>query len=90
MKKLFIINTYPKTQKQKQILKDCIKSLELINWDILIVSHSPIPIDVQEMVSYCIYDKNNLFVNEKINDVSKFRFIGKWNESNQTINLNLK
>ena len=62
MKKLFIINTYPKTQKQKQILKDCIKSLELINWDILIVSHSPIPIDVQEMVSYCIYDKNNLFV----------------------------
>lgn len=40
--------------------------------------------------NYFIDDKNNLFVNEKINDVSKFRFIGRWNESNQTINLNLK
>ena len=40
--------------------------------------------------NYFIDDKNNLFVNEKINDVSKFRFIGQWNESNQTINLNSK
>jgi hypothetical protein len=36
---------------------------------------------------YFIDDKNNLFINEKINDVSKFRYIGRWNESNQTINL---
>ena len=35
--------------------------------------------------NYFIDDKNNLFVNEKINDVSKYRYIGKWNESNQTI-----
>lgn len=40
--------------------------------------------------NYFIDDKNNLFVNEKINDVSKFRFIGMWNENTETINLNSK
>ena len=39
---------------------------------------------------YFIDDKNNLFINEKINDVSKFRYIGQWNESNQTINISFK
>jgi len=66
MKKLFIIDTYPRTQIQKQTLKDCIKSLEPIEWDILIVSHYPIPTDIQELVSYCIYDKNNSFVPSNI------------------------
>jgi hypothetical protein len=66
MKKLLIINTYPKTKKQKTVLKDCIKSLKSFDWDILVVSHYPIPLDIQEMVSYCIYDKNNLFVPPEI------------------------
>ena len=39
MKKLFIIDTYPKTEKQIQLLKDCINSVTPIGWDILIVSH---------------------------------------------------
>jgi hypothetical protein len=37
--------------------------------------------------NYFIDDKNHLFINEKINDISKFRYIGKWKESDQTINL---
>jgi hypothetical protein len=66
MKKLFIIDTYPKTEKQIQLLKDCINSVTPIGWDILIVSHYPIPTEIQNMVTYSIYDKNNLFIPENI------------------------
>jgi hypothetical protein len=66
MKKLFIIDTYPKTEKQIQLLKDCINSVTPIGWDILLVSHYPIPTEIQDMVTYSIYDKNNLFLPEDI------------------------
>jgi len=62
MKKIFIIGGYPKSKKQIQLLKDCISSVALIEWDILLVSHCPVPVEIQEMVTYCIYDNNNSFV----------------------------
>ena len=62
MKKLFIIDGYPKTEKQIQTLKECILSIKIIGWDILLVSHYPVTTEIQEMVTYYIYDKNNLFV----------------------------
>ena len=62
MKKLFIVDGYPKTKKQEQILGECIESIKPIGWDILLVSHYPVPTWIQEKVEYCIYDKNNLFV----------------------------
>ena len=62
MKKIFIIDGYPKTKKQEQVLHDCIESIKPIGWDILLVSHYPVPSQIQEKVEYCIYDKNNLFV----------------------------
>lgn len=62
MKKLFIVDGYPKTKKQIQLLEDCIQSILPIGWDILLVSHCPVPTEIQEMVTYCIYDRNNLFV----------------------------
>jgi len=62
MKKLFIIDSYPKTEKQIQTLKECILSIKIIGWDILLVSHYPVTTEIQEMVTYYIYDKNNLFV----------------------------
>lgn len=62
MKKIFIIDGYPKNKKQIQLLKDCIESVIPIGWDILLVSHCPVPSEIQELVTYCIYDKNNSFV----------------------------
>jgi hypothetical protein len=62
VKKAFIIDTYPKTEKQKETLRDCIESVKLIGWDILLVSHFPVPVEIQETVTYFIYDKNNSFV----------------------------
>lgn len=62
MKKIFIIDTYPKTEKQKKILGECIESIKLIGWDILLVSHFPVSEEIQERVTYFIYDKNNSFV----------------------------
>lgn len=62
MKNIFIIDTYPVSPKQEEILIDCINRLKFLNWDIMIVSHAPIKTEIQEMVDYCLFDKNNTFL----------------------------
>ena len=81
MKKIFIIDGYPKTERQKKMLDECIESIKSIGWDILLVSHYPVPSEIQEKVEYCIYDKNNLFVPPNIsphvffgNDLFDYKF----------------
>jgi hypothetical protein len=62
MKNIFIIDTYPVSPKQEEILIQCIKKLKFLNWDILLCSHAPVKPEIQEMVDYYIYDKNNTFL----------------------------
>ena len=52
MKKLFIVGSYPSTKKQKEQLVKCINSLKPLGWDILLVTHYPVPIEMQSMVDY--------------------------------------
>jgi len=80
MKKLFIVDSYPNLEKQISILKKCIGSIQPSGWDIMVVSHCPIPREIQDEVTYCIYDKNNLFVppylsphNFSSNDIFDFK-----------------
>jgi len=62
MKNIFIIDTYPVSPKQEEILIECIKRLKFLNWDILLTSHAAIKTEIQEMVDYYIYDKDNTFL----------------------------
>ena len=62
MKSLFIIDTYPSTDVQKQLLIDCISRLKKTDFDIMVVSHLPIPSNIQDMVDYVIYDSDNSFL----------------------------
>lgn len=62
MKNLFIIDTYPSTETQKNLLIDCINRLSNIGFDIMIVSHLPIPENIQKLSTYYIYDSDNTFL----------------------------
>lgn len=62
MKTLFIIDTYPSTPRQLEILNECIDAIKEIDVDIMIVSHLPIDAATSEKVNYVIYDKDNSFL----------------------------
>ena len=72
MKNLFIIDTYPVSPKQEEILIECIEKLKFLKWDILLVSHLPIKTEIQEMVDYLIYDKDNTFLPSSITPFNWF------------------
>jgi hypothetical protein len=55
-----IISTYPIQQSVIDSTKECIESFKQTGRKIILTSHVPIPEDLQELVDYCVYDKNNL------------------------------
>lgn len=59
---VIIISTYPDTNKRKQLTIDCINSLKPLNKKIILASHYPVSDDIQEMVDYYIYDKENIII----------------------------
>lgn len=62
MKPLFIIDTYPSTPRQVDILNQCIDAVKDLDADVMIVSHLPIDVSTSEKVDYVIYDRNNSFL----------------------------
>lgn len=66
MKKLFIIGSHPSTKKQIDQLVSCINSIKILGWDILLVTHYPVSVEIQNLVNYFIYDKNNIMVPSEI------------------------
>lgn len=60
MKKLFIIGTYPSNIYSEQILVSCIDAIINKGYDIMVVSHYPLPTYIQEKVNYYIFDKENI------------------------------
>jgi hypothetical protein len=55
---LIIIGSYPKEKEVIEVLKSCIKQLN-DKYDTLLVSHYPVDSSIQELVTYCIYDRHN-------------------------------
>ena len=62
MKKLIIISAYPENQQKEDILSMCIDNLKVLEFDILIVSHHPIPSHIQSKVNYCLIDNENILL----------------------------
>ena len=55
-----VISTYPILNSIIETTKECILSLKETGRTLVLTSHCPIPQELQELVDYCIYDKNNL------------------------------
>lgn len=55
-----VISTYPLQQSVIDSTKECIESFKQTGRKIILTSHVPIPEELQELVDYCVYDKNNL------------------------------
>lgn len=54
-----IIGTFPNLKKREQLTIDCINSLKPLNRKIILVSHYPVSEEIQSMVDYYIFDKEN-------------------------------
>jgi glycosyltransferase involved in cell wall biosynthesis len=61
-KEAYVVCTYPVTDAIIQTTKKCIESLKKSGRKIIISSHAPVPVELQEMVDYVIYDANNFLV----------------------------
>ena len=59
-KNIIIIGTYPNHPHKMEMLRECIERVKPLGYDILVVSHYPLPTDIQESVDYVIYDKENV------------------------------
>ena len=56
---LIVIGTYPNTKIREDLTIDCIKSAKKLNRPIMLVSHYPVSLGIQEMVDHYVYDKHN-------------------------------
>jgi hypothetical protein len=61
MKDLIFITAYCPDEKRENILRDLASSLQKFkdDFDIMVVSHTAIPLDIQKKVNFCFYDSKN-------------------------------
>lgn len=59
MKKIIIISTYPNTEGKINTLDECVDSLSGFGYDLMIVSHLPVPEYITKKVEYFLYDSEN-------------------------------
>lgn len=73
----FILSTYPILNSITETTIECIKALKQAGRKIILTSHLPIPKELQELVEYCIYDKNNLLTKHTFYNYTWFDY-GSW------------
>lgn len=56
---IFVIDSWPDNESKENDLVNCIKHLKTFNIPILLAGHYPIKPEIQKMVDYYIFDKNN-------------------------------
>lgn len=62
MKKIAIISTFPNTEKNIAMLKQCVQSIDKNIYDIMVVSHYPLCNYEELEIQYFVYDYNNTFL----------------------------
>jgi len=61
MKSVFIISSYPSTDKKIKILKESLRSIKDVGFDILLTTNYPIKDqEIYELVDYIVYDKTDI------------------------------
>jgi len=73
----FVLSTYPILNSVIETTIECIKALKQAGRKIILTSHLPIPKELQELVEYCIYDKNNLLTKHTFYNYTWFDY-GSW------------
>jgi hypothetical protein len=73
----FVLSTYPILNSVIETTVECIKALKQTGRKIILTSHLPIPKELQELVEYCIYDKNNLLTKHTFYNYTWFDY-GSW------------
>lgn len=63
---IIVLNSYPNTIERKTILKNSLEQFKKSNKEILLVTHYPVDIEIQQLVDYFIYDKRNQMLDESI------------------------
>lgn len=81
---MVVITTYPNTTKRKQLTKECIESFKQLGRKIILVSHYPVSLEIQQLVDYYIYDSNNVMIHHSYYN----RFYRSTNEFDLQININ--
>jgi hypothetical protein len=66
MRKLIIISSYANFIEKERTLIDCMISVSHKRYDIMLVSHLPIPQNIQKYAKYSIYDSENLFLPSRL------------------------
>jgi len=64
MKTCVILFSHADTIKKENILKKTILGLKHLNLPIILVSHAKISLEIQELVDYSLFEKNNLLIKE--------------------------
>ena len=59
MEEIFVILSHTPTFEQQQLLRDLVFKLKQNNKKTLIVSHTPIPEDINKLTNYSFYDSDN-------------------------------
>jgi hypothetical protein len=62
MKEIYLITAYTPTFKKQQVLRSLVDSISKQGKDIMVISHSPIPKDIEEMCKYTIFDSENKLI----------------------------
>jgi hypothetical protein len=65
-KDIVIVGAYPSTEFSKEVLKDCISRLS-DSFDVLLTTHYPGGLDIQELVDYYIFDTFNDLIESESN-----------------------
>lgn len=59
MKDLILITAYCPDDYREDVLRNLVNSLDNESFDLMVISHTPIPLDIQKKVDIIFYDKKN-------------------------------
>jgi hypothetical protein len=62
---IFVIDCWLDTKEKEDTLINLINRVKVFNVPIILCGHYPVKPEIQKMVDYCIYDKNNDILLEK-------------------------
>jgi hypothetical protein len=63
-KEIVIIGSYANQPYKLDLLNDCIEKIKPLGFDIMLVTHYPLPLWIQKKVDYVVYDKENILQDE--------------------------
>ena len=81
---IIVIGTYPNLKRRVQLTKDCIESAKALGRKIMLVSHYPVDQEIQKMVDYYVYDKNNPLITHSYYSL----FYNKTSQYDVDVNIN--